>query len=297
MITLFPQEIATKKIIPSLKGLIIHKMVDMGYSQHRIARLLEISQPQVHKYITKSRIYYYEYLEALGFDVDYIDRVVDIALKLLSKGDKPRFVLVLTSLIDSLSIQLLCETKPYFKELCRQTGNTLKFNDPFIEEYRMFLERLLVIRGLEKLIPEVGMNVVYAPLAPQDTTDVIGLPGRIVRRGDRAVAIGDPMYGASRHLARVLIIISKMRPEIRTASNIRYDERILGLLSNKKLNIAYTGPHGSQADFWRSIERVAVKKPDAIADRGGMGLEPVIYLFTESLDDMLSLIRYIAGKY
>jgi len=297
VIMLFPQEIAAKKIIPSLKGVIVHKMIDMGYSQHRIARLLEISQPQVHKYVTRSLIYYYDYLKALGFDVEYIDRVIDIALKLLSRGDKPRFVLVLTNLIDSLSIQLLCTTKPYFKELCRETGNTLKFNDPFIEEYKLFLEKLLVIRGLEKLVPEVGMNIVYAPKPPSDTTDIIGLPGRIIRKGDRAVAIGEPMYGASRHLAKVLILMTRTRPEVKVASNIKYDERILELLGKKGLKIVLTGPHSSRSNFWSSIEQAVKNRPDAIADSGGMGLEPVIYLFTDSLDEMLSLIDYIATRY
>lgn len=38
------------------------------------------------------------------------------------------------------------------------------------------------------------------------------------------------------------------------------------------------------------MENAALKKPDVIADRGGTGLEPVIYLFTADFNELENII-------
>ncbi len=289
---MFPQEIASRKIIPPLKAILIHELWERGFSQRKISRLLEISQPQVHKYLAKPKEYYFELLGLLGFDKVIIKEYIELLLPSALREDKARLIMIMHGIVDELTMDYMCRTKRYLQDLCRGRGLT----DPFIEAYKSFVSGLLSKYDLYKLIPEVGLNIVYAPFKPRNTGDVIGLLGRIIKIGGKARAIGDPIYGGSHHLAKVLIIVNKYNPVKKTAINIRYDDMFLRKLAELNKNIIHTGPHDPLEDFWISMEKAAKSKPDVIADKGGYGLEPIIYVFTSSFDELEEIIQALVGR-
>ncbi len=293
---MLPQEIASKKIIPPLKGLVIHRLKNLGYSQRRIAEIFEISQPQIHKYLMKTIDYYYDLLSVLGFDRRELDDYIELIIHFINKNDKPRLVIVMSSIVDRLTREYICRTREYLSDYCISSNLLI---DPYIEEYKYFLARILGIKGLEKLIPEVGMNIVYAPRKPSTITDVIGLPGRIIRVGGKPVAVGEPIYGGSKHLAKVLLLaINKLQNRITTASNIRYDEALTDKLIKTHKTIV-CGPHSEPSRFWTELEQCLsnARRAKVIIDHGGPGLEPVIYIFEESLGKLENLLRRIIGEF
>jgi predicted fused transcriptional regulator/phosphomethylpyrimidine kinase/predicted transcriptional regulator len=280
------QEIAAKIIIPPLKALLIHFLAEKGFSQRRIARLLGITQPQVHKYLSKPRDYYLNLLVSHGFSIERINDYLNTLFYTALREDKVRLVLLMSSIVNDLSLEYLCRGMDELKEYCK--GRELV--DPYIELYKSFISRILVEYDLSNLIPEVGSNIVYAPYKPESIIDIIGLSGRIIRVGGVVKAIGEPVYGGSRHLSRILLLSIRNGSNYRVAMNIKYYEMILEELSMKYPTVK-CGPHKSMESFWENIGRKLADKPRIIGDLGGYGLEPVIYLFARDFNDLRNMLE------
>jgi len=158
-----------------------------------------------------------------------------------------------------------------------------------------------------RLIPEVRANLVvglpYA-IGPQD---VAGFSGRITctRRGEVILA-GGPEFGASSHMARVLLAARKNNPKISCALNILYTEQILAAVKRAGLTIAAfdradepadgLGREGGTMDWGTLTAMEAHKAPssvDAVADPGGPGKEPMIRILAVDLREMLFKVRRI----
>ncbi len=78
-------------------------------------------------------------------------------------------------------------------------------------------------------IPEVQSNLGYALPAfyARDLNDVAAIPGRIVRYMGKARPSGPPTFGASSHVANYILTAMKYDPEVRSAMNIKYDDRVI----------------------------------------------------------------------
>lgn len=161
------------------------------------------------------------------------------------------------------------------------------------------LDMLTVIRGnIEKaidvrLLPEVGSNLGYSISSPARETDVAGYTGRIVREGGRPRVIGCPQFGASKHIARIILAAGKHNPNIRSAMNIKFNDRNLAACEKAGLSIAFF----SRDDEPKEVSSMswgvdsAIKSfgsvPDAIWDEGGKGKEPMIRILGKDPDDLL----------
>ena len=69
------------------------------------------------------------------------------------------------------------------------------------------------------LIPEVRTNLVYARLNAKTRDDVLGIDGRITVVKGLPHAAGKPKFGASSHMARLIVELSKTDPSIRAGIN------------------------------------------------------------------------------
>lgn len=277
-------EIASKKILPILRGIIVHELKNRGFSQYRISQILGITQPQVNKYLSKPINYYYSEASNLGFNTDYLSYLVSLVVNTIVNGYINKYIILINSILHKLATDYICRTH---RELC--IGDRLA--DPYIEFYREWLDRIVSIDNIVLLIPEVGSNIVYSPHRPSDCLDIIGLTGRLVRAGTSVRVAGEPMYGGSRHLARTLILASKYNDKVRIAMNIIRVKNIDIMKSTYR--ITYCGPHDSIENFWRNIEEKLVEKPDILVDEGGFGLEPVTYIYADEFEKLEHILREI----
>lgn len=137
------------------------------------------------------------------------------------------------------------------------------------------------------LIPECQTNVAMAIPEPKSVQDVAAIPGRIVNAMGRVKASGCPKFGASRHLASTLLIVSEFTPLVRAAVNIRFDEKVLE--AARRLGYSYSEYDRSKEPLevkaaegettkWGAKE--AIKRygsvPDMIFHRGDLGKEAMI---------------------
>jgi hydroxymethylpyrimidine/phosphomethylpyrimidine kinase len=72
-------------------------------------------------------------------------------------------------------------------------------------------------------IPEVRTNLVYTKENAKTPDDVVAIDGRITKINNVAKAAGMPKYGASSHMARLILELQKFDQSIRAGINFRND--------------------------------------------------------------------------
>ena len=161
-----------------------------------------------------------------------------------------------------------------------------------MERYRVVQELKKAIAQLRDervghLIPEVSSNLGYALPYAEGIEDVAAFPGRIVRMGDSIATQGDPEFGASRHIARIILTVMANHPEHCAAMNIRYSKENVVRLRQQGFSVErfdrkrepkrIKDREGSSLEWGVSEVLRRVKKvPDFIFDEGGVGKEPMI---------------------
>jgi hydroxymethylpyrimidine/phosphomethylpyrimidine kinase len=147
----------------------------------------------------------------------------------------------------------------------------------------------------QKLIPEVGVNIVMAPPWAVNPSQVIGLSGRIIKVNGRPTITGFPVLGGSEHVANAVLTIMKYDSTLRAGMNIRYWEGVEEAC--KKIGIR-------AAEFSRSKEpknvksmrwgvEEAIKKagfvPQVIFDRGAPGKEAMVRIFGRTPTEVVGI--------
>jgi hydroxymethylpyrimidine/phosphomethylpyrimidine kinase len=77
------------------------------------------------------------------------------------------------------------------------------------------LDQIEACREFTFLIPEVRSNIVYAKKEASTRDDVLAVDGRITVVQGMPRAAGKPRFGASSHMARLLIELRKIDPTVR----------------------------------------------------------------------------------
>src|SRR5262249_26114222 len=138
-----------------------------------------------------------------------------------------------------------------------------------------------------EVVPEVSVNIARATENAKASSDVVAVPGRMVRVKNRARAMLSPEFGASDHMARILLLSRAEMPVIRACINLRYDGKMDKALDKLHLDIlslkAITTRHRKDPTA-AALEEALKKHPrfSAVVDRGGSGVEPNTYLFGKS---------------
>ena len=82
------------------------------------------------------------------------------------------------------------------------------------------------------LIPEVRVNLVYALPDAQSSQAVAAIEGRITAVQGRPYASGRPLFGASDHMARLILEVRRYVPGINAGINFRCDSQIIEVVKN-----------------------------------------------------------------
>ncbi|NYT06040.1 MAG: phosphomethylpyrimidine kinase [Methanomicrobiales archaeon] len=149
-------------------------------------------------------------------------------------------------------------------------------------------------------IPEVGMNIVYALPDAREPGDVAGVMGRIVRLGSAVHPVGGIAFGASDHIARIVLTAMRFDPAVRSAANIRFSERAVELLRDMMLEVRSfdrtAEPPGVKTMDWGVAQCCRDGVPDVIFDRGAIGKEPMIRLLGDDPVTLAHNILMLSGR-
>jgi len=169
-----------------------------------------------------------------------------------------------------------------------------------LDETRRAVEVLTGHGSFAKLIPEVGCNIAMAAPYASGVQDVAAVSGRIARLKGKAVNVGCVEFGASSHVARIVLAAMQFDNNIRASVNIRYSTDVLEVCKNMDLTISSfdraNEPEKTSTMDWGVTH--AIKKygsvPDIIHDAGGVGKEPMVRVLGESALDVAKIAVRIA---
>ncbi len=292
-----PEEVVVTAFLPTLRSMLAQRLARADWSETSVARALGVSQAAVSKYLRR-RV---KVEESLARDERMKALVEELAVG-FEKGTLSPFQAMakVHSLVQSMEergpICALHEAAfPVLQglgcDLCaRGSDDTVAEEQEVLAAVRHACRSLQALPGFADLIPNVGSNLAMAKRGATQREEVAAIPGRIFEmRGSVRVASA-PEFGASRHVAELVLALHSAEPRIRAALNIRYDKAVvkaLEALSHRALEIdpVYEG-RGSRI-------RQALGSgpaPTVVYHQGGYGIEPVAYVAGEDPGSVVSAI-------
>ena len=161
------------------------------------------------------------------------------------------------------------------------------------------------------LVPEVQCNLGMGLSRASSADDVAAFPGRLIRLRRDVRSVAPPEFGASSHVARIILTAMRKDPDKRSVMNIRYDDSILGACRGLGLSVAAFDRHeeplesktreGSTLEWGtaRVIEEQGFV-PDIVYDLGDEGKEPMIRVIASDpervTDIALAVLERSRGK-
>jgi len=142
-------------------------------------------------------------------------------------------------------------------------------------------------------IAEVGTQVAMALPYASTPQQVAAVEGRILKFHDKAKTVGAVRFGASSHVARIILTAMKHDPSSRAALNLRYDAELVKAFKrtgcmvssfDRKLEPPSVKALEGGTLVW-GVEKAIIdvgRVPDVIYDLGEVGKEPMIRVLGSS---------------
>jgi len=175
-----------------------------------------------------------------------------------------------------------------------------------MERYRVIQELKKAIDILKEqkvghLIPEVSSNFGYALPNAEGSGDVAAFPGRIIRIKDTIATLSDPAFGASQHIANIILTVMRFDPEYSSAMNLRYSKENVAQLRERGFVVGHFDrrfePKRVKTKEGSSLEwgvgevlRKMRRVPDFIYDEGDVGKEPMIRVLGRNPEEVVQKI-------
>ncbi len=146
------------------------------------------------------------------------------------------------------------------------------------------------------LIPEIRTNIGYAIENAKSTEDVAAIPGRLTIAFNKVIYCMPPAFGASDHIARVILETMKYNKKYRSAINLKYypefEKQLAGNLyifdrKNEPKDIKSKEHHTMNFMISKAYEELG-KIPNYIIDLGDYGKEPGIFIIDS---DPISVVK------
>ena len=153
-----------------------------------------------------------------------------------------------------------------------------------------------------EMVAEVGMNFGYALPAARSVEDVCGLDARIIRTNEGVQSTGGLSFGASGHVARIILSAMEFDLRYRSAVNVRYSDKLIDKLKNMDLSIGTFDRSNEPADAktmdWGTRQAIqqAGQVPDIIYDKGGIGKEPMIRILGKNPQEIVDIKKLIIDR-
>jgi hydroxymethylpyrimidine kinase/phosphomethylpyrimidine kinase len=175
-----------------------------------------------------------------------------------------------------------------------------------LEDVKRAVRMLEQLGSGDVLSPESQINVAVALRHAEGPHDIIAIPGRIVNVMGRLRASAWPERGASKHLANYLLVLQRLKPEVRAAVNIKFSkkfvERALALgLQVSSYDRRQEPPSVKAVEGgttrWGAEQAVASlgAVPDVIYHEGDVGKEPMIVVLGRTAEEAVRRALLIAG--
>jgi hydroxymethylpyrimidine/phosphomethylpyrimidine kinase len=151
------------------------------------------------------------------------------------------------------------------------------------------------------LVPEVQSNLGYALPFAETYQDVAAFPGRLGQLGEGIVSVSAPAFGASKHIATIILTAMRHDAGFRSAMNIRFSDGLIERCKALGWKVcsfdraeepqAIKEKEGSSLEW--GTETVLSREteiPDVIFDRGDVGKEPMIRVLGRNPEEVVDKV-------
>lgn len=169
--------------------------------------------------------------------------------------------------------------------------------DPTLTSLREAFTRLEANDAIAGLIPEVGLNMVYAKADAVSAEMVAALSGRMVRALGKPLICGEVVYGGSRFLASVVLEAMKLDYGRRAAVSVRGGQDVYDALEGMGLSVTLlpseVGGEGCPVSVF--LQRGGGLF-DAYAHPGAFGIEPTTTIAAETPSELTDILEGLVGR-
>jgi len=134
--------------------------------------------------------------------------------------------------------------------------------------------------------------------------DVCALAGRVVKTREGVQWCGTVEFGASKHVASIILSAMSKYPSLRSAVNLRFSEEILQACKQARLSLSsfdrqQEPKHAASTMEWGTQRALEQEKtiPDVIYDLGSVGKEPMIRVLGTTPKDILGKVSSICHHF
>jgi predicted fused transcriptional regulator/phosphomethylpyrimidine kinase/predicted transcriptional regulator len=167
--------------------------------------------------------------------------------------------------------------------------SSLRATEHALASVRRGLRILENASGFASLIPAVGSNLVECLPDATSIDDVVAVPGRILDVKGRATVPGEPEFGASGHVASVLLAARGAGSDARAALNVQFSPEIIEHVAEIGMTTAAFDPENDLTDA--VADAFAEGTADVLYQSGGFGIEPAVYLLAADAADAAEIAR------
>ncbi len=295
-----PDELMVQTFLPAMRMLVAKDLHRRGQSQTRISFCLGVTQASVSLYLSADPLRAYSSLDSLSLGREDADRYVSLLAEdsMRSPVDAVQTLgKVWTALIGK---GLACGAhRRKYPSLADCDYCMVEFGDKSPGRSEAISEVAEAVRRLESsgsfvsVMPEVSVNLACLAGESESADDIVAIPGRIVKVKNAARSMRGPEFGASRHMAMILLLVRKRKPEACACINLRYDRKMAGVLKRLHLGVLEIGDYSRSdsgdptAEALRRALADMRGKFDVVVDSGGKGVEPNVYLFAKGAQEVV----------
>lgn len=287
-----------ERLLPSMRHLVSRRLCSEGFSQSRVSSMLGVTQASVSHYLTAGTERPYSVLASLSLDREETDRYVSLLSEDLKRNPLDSVDTLTTLWVELLGRGLVCPAhRAMYPSLAQCDVCVRQFGAPrktpeIVGQVARAVKMLEDTPNFALVMPEVSVNIASLEGDSQSIDDVVAVPGRIVRVRNTPRAMSQPERGASRHMAKILLLVRKRMPEYRAALNLKWDLRMARALKKLGLRSLALGSYVVGGSEDPTVEALTSRllqtreRFDAVVDPGGKGIEPSLYLFGRTAPDV-----------
>lgn len=297
-----PDELMVEEFLPSIRLLVAKQLSGQGLSQSRVAAALGVTQASVSHYLSSDSARAYASMGSFRISREEADSYA----RVLADDAKRNAAYAVETLggiwLSVLGKGLACDahrlSHPSLAgcDVCiRAYGGGGERGTETISEVSQAAKLIESSGAFAKAMPEVSVNLACVSGDSRFPEEVVAIPGRIVKVRGSAKALRQPEFGASGHVAKVLLLVRRRRKDFRAAINLRYDGRMARVLKTLGLDVLEIEDRAGSGRGDPTIDAVALAMAgnrgsfDVVVDKGGRGIEPNVYLFGKSAMEVARL--------
>ncbi len=298
-----PEDIVARRVLPTLRAMVAAELSNRGLKEREVALRMGLTQAAVSKYLRGRGRREAAVAGAPAFKALAAKLGEGLGSGTMSTAEALGEILRVVRAAEDRGVvcDLHEEEVPSLRglgcDLCVHRGSSALLDDQeVLSDLRAALRMLEASPTFTRLIPSVGSNLARGRKGARTPLDVAAVPGRIFEMRGAVRVPAAPEFGASRHVAEVVLAVASRFPRDLAALNVRADAATLAAAQSLgwglvKFDAAYDGRSDRIAKALCGQKR----PPRALYHEGAFAIEPIMYVVGQSAREVATYAQALGS--